>query len=823
MGRRASAAPRPARDRPNALRTADRPNALRTADRPRALGAVDRPPALRAANRQRALAAGVDRCRRLRGLRPRRRGARRPRRRPRSIRSPTSAPRAAPTATPRETAAWRGSDHDRAMEEPTRACSATSRTRASSRTAPSPPSSSATAASFVRTQGRGRSAARTSRSRTRFGVDPLQQLLLPLPGGRLQALERRLGRAAARGRRPALVLAVPGRGDPAGRRAALDAALAELERRLRRVPLDEPAQAATTSRSDALSRRPGRTSTWRARPATAPARGTWRGRRRGARGPATAASPSDSATSRARWVLARGRARSRGASRALRGAHASSRSARPATRGARCCARAAAPGEPFLDTHRPALLEAGLYRRTARSRARSTSTAPSCRAACTRRASRAATATIRTASRCAPRATRCAGSATGPRRLRRAGAPSPCGRLGRARDCAACHMPARTYMGVDVRHDHSFRVPRPDLSVALGTPNACTDCHAERTARWAAAAVRALVPEPAAAARRTSRPHSHAGRDGTARRRAGAAGARRRRRAARHRARHRAHAARGPGSAGDRRRDPPRARRRAIRWCGSARSWPRTGLEPSARLAAVQPLLEDPLLAVRSRRRARARGRAAASLCSPPERSRLAAALAEYRARSSVNADRPEAHVNLGGLAALQGDLDAARARVPDRAPPRAVVRAGLREPRGPRAQRGPRGRRRGGAAARRCVVGARAGRAALRARPAAVRTGRRDEALAELARAAALAPDNPRFVQALALALEDRGEHERAHATLEAALARRPGDRELRADGRLPRARAGAARTRAAPRARTRRSLARRPARPRARGEPRP
>src|SRR5205807_5929242 len=34
-----------------------------------------------------------------------------------------------------------------------------------------------------------------------------------------------------------------------------------------------------------------------------------------------------------------------------------------------------------------------------------------------------------------------------------------------------------TYMDVDPRRDHSFRVPRPDLSVRLGTPNACTRCH----------------------------------------------------------------------------------------------------------------------------------------------------------------------------------------------------------------------------------------------------------------------------------------------------------------------------------------------------------
>ena len=55
--------------------------------------------------------------------------------------------------------------------------------------------------------------------------------------------------------------------------------------------------------------------------------------------------------------------------------------------------------------------------------------------------------------------------------------------------CASCHMPAHTYMVVDRRHDHSLRVPRPDLSVKLGTPNPCHDCHTDKTAEWAAAAI----------------------------------------------------------------------------------------------------------------------------------------------------------------------------------------------------------------------------------------------------------------------------------------------------------------------------------------------
>ena len=50
-------------------------------------------------------------------------------------------------------------------------------------------------------------------------------------------------------------------------------------------------------------------------------------------------------------------------------------------------------------------------------------------------------------------------------------------------------MPVRTYMVVDDRHDHSFRIPRPDESVRSGAPNACNDCHKDKNAQWAASAV----------------------------------------------------------------------------------------------------------------------------------------------------------------------------------------------------------------------------------------------------------------------------------------------------------------------------------------------
>ena len=52
--------------------------------------------------------------------------------------------------------------------------------------------------------------------------------------------------------------------------------------------------------------------------------------------------------------------------------------------------------------------------------------------------------------------------------------------------CVSCHMPDKVYMGIDARRDHSFRIPRPDLSASLGVPNACNQCHTDETVDWAA-------------------------------------------------------------------------------------------------------------------------------------------------------------------------------------------------------------------------------------------------------------------------------------------------------------------------------------------------
>ena len=56
--------------------------------------------------------------------------------------------------------------------------------------------------------------------------------------------------------------------------------------------------------------------------------------------------------------------------------------------------------------------------------------------------------------------------------------------------CIECHMNAKTYMGVDARNDHSFRIPRPDLSELTHSQNSCKDCHADRSNRDLASALK---------------------------------------------------------------------------------------------------------------------------------------------------------------------------------------------------------------------------------------------------------------------------------------------------------------------------------------------
>ena len=56
--------------------------------------------------------------------------------------------------------------------------------------------------------------------------------------------------------------------------------------------------------------------------------------------------------------------------------------------------------------------------------------------------------------------------------------------VGSGAQCVQCHMPGRVYMGADYRPDHSFRIPDPALSAAIGAPDACLRCHVDKDSQW---------------------------------------------------------------------------------------------------------------------------------------------------------------------------------------------------------------------------------------------------------------------------------------------------------------------------------------------------
>lgn len=63
-----------------------------------------------------------------------------------------------------------------------------------------------------------------------------------------------------------------------------------------------------------------------------------------------------------------------------------------------------------------------------------------------------------------------------------------------AAQCVTCHMPERSYMLIDPRRDHFFRRPDPLQSQAAGAPDVCTGCHTDKTAAWAAEQIAAWTP-----------------------------------------------------------------------------------------------------------------------------------------------------------------------------------------------------------------------------------------------------------------------------------------------------------------------------------------
>jgi len=218
--------------------------------------------------------------------------------------------------------------------------------------------------------------------------------------------------------------------------------------------------------------------------------------------------------------------------------------------------------------------------------------------------------------------------------------------------CVSCHMPARDYMVVQSRRDHSIRVPRPDLSLRLGTPNACNGCHTDRSAQWAADRAAQWWGRA-----RREQPHYA---EALAAGRAGGAGAAEALAALVSRdtlpgiVRATAlDALRGdPATAMDVRVAATRDADAEVRAAAT------TSLEAAptdVRLRALSPLLGDPVRAVRIGA-ARALSALPTTAFEPAARMRLSAALAEYVAAQEASLDMPGARLNLAVLHENQGE-----------------------------------------------------------------------------------------------------------------------------------------------------------------------
>jgi predicted CXXCH cytochrome family protein len=342
--------------------------------------------------------------------------------------------------------------------------------------------------------------------------------------------------------------------------------------------------------------------------------------------------------------------------------------------------------------------------------------------------------------------------------------------------CAACHMPSTTYMVIDPRHDHSMRIPRPDLSVRLGTPNACNQCHADRDSQWAARAIQQWYGHAPGGYQTFAEAFVGASRHAAGTRSKLLAIAAGRGQPAIARASALSRLANDSGAsvievaAQALNDDDELVRRAAIEVLSAA--------DAPTRVRYLPRMVEDPVRAVRIEA---ARALAAVSEHDLPSerRAALSRALEEYVAVQTYNGDRPESHLNLGALYQERGDLDGAEAayRQALKLHPGAVQ---------PVINLADLYRARGDENAVEELL-----RTGLQANPrsaplhhalglAYARQQKRADSLRSLAAAARLAPDSPRYAYVYGVALHSYGEPARAIATLEQAHRRFTGDRTI-------------------------------------------
>jgi len=342
--------------------------------------------------------------------------------------------------------------------------------------------------------------------------------------------------------------------------------------------------------------------------------------------------------------------------------------------------------------------------------------------------------------------------------------------------CTACHMPTATTMVIDERHDHSFRIPRPDLATQLGTPDACGACHTDRPTGWTAREFLRWVPNPkgGGAAFAAAFQKAESGAPGVQADQLAVLGDDALPAIVRASAAQRMAPYLGPATMaalqqaladGD-----PLVRAAAVSSLA--------GLDAAARARALAPQLADPDRNVRME--------AARALAGEPERQidgryapALARAIDEHLAAERFNADRPEAQLNIGNLLGARGDFAGAQAAYrealalePGFAPAAANL-ADLHRAQGDdvRAEqvlhdalaRSP------DDASLHHALGL-----------TLVRRKQMAEAQSELAQAARLDPGNPHHAFVYAIALHDGGAPEQALRVLEGALRQHPYDRAI-------------------------------------------